>query len=358
VTGPLAHLDFPPLLPLPLLVAVAAAAVLFPGWLAGRRGAGRRPPRSAVSRGRAVAALAAGGVLVAVAAGLGYGSPRLLALAFLALTGVSLELGPVWAAANPLRGLSGRLHRWAKAGAADHHGPHARLAGGVGVAALLALGWSQGSPLLLEAVGLAVLGYVVVQVLGGLVYGGGWFAAGDPVERYSRLSSGEVAAAGPVFLAALVAVPVHARLVHTEAWFDAIAGLRGGAVIVADLAGLVALLALVAGLLAMAPGGVGDAVAPAAVAFFAAHQMALLIIPPVPALGLDPAVTSPLEPGLVAATALPLSVLLGGHGYAVHRLYAGTRDLPERQAQAVRIPLQALIGVLAVAGVLLMARPL
>jgi hypothetical protein len=51
-------------------------------------------------------------------------------------------------------------------------------------------------------------------------------------------------------------------------------------------------------------------------------------------------------------------VLLAGHGYAVYRLYRDTGGLPAGQAQAVRLPLQALVGAIAVAGVLLMARPL
>lgn len=370
MTGLLAHADAPALIPSPLLVLLAGAAVLAPARLL--RGRAEPPERSAVAGPVAARPAVTGGILLALLAVAVWAvatAPRPgppLGWAWLAVTVASLALGRVWQAANPLR-LLARLVDPGEAGVVE---PPGRLAGAMGAGGVLLLGWLQHAPLSSAAAAGALGAYVAVHVLAGLRWGTRWFARAEAVEVYGTLvadaarppaaeestaGSHPAAAAGLGVLAALVAVPLQARLADQALWMDLTGGLGAGA---RDLAaaGLLLCLAVVAfaALRAAARGPADGPLAAAVVGLFASHQVALLTRPPL-ATGADLAAT---DPRLVAATLLPLLVLLAGVARASHLLAARTRHLSARRAGAVRTPALALLGALAVVATLLAAVPL
>jgi hypothetical protein len=359
----LAHVEVPPPLPLPLLAVLAAAVVWLPGWVADRRGAGRPTRRPSLRSAPAPAAVGVVSAVVAVsglAAAAGYAPDRGLAVFWLALTAASLAVGPVWATANPLRAAATPVHRWIEAGVTVERPVPPRLAATVAVAGVLALGWVQTAPILTATLVITALGYLLVLALGGVQVGQRWFTAADALQRYSALTASLLRPTDAdrpgrsAFLAALVAVPVHARVGVDDAWLDLTRGLRGAGVLVASLAALVALTGLVHVVLRLTPAGPHDALAWPAAAFFTAHQIAVLAPPP----DVVAAAMPGPDPELIAWITVPLAVLLAGHGYAIYRLHLDTRPSATDAINAVRTSVQLTVVALAVAGSVLMARPL
>jgi hypothetical protein len=373
--GVLGHVDVPPLLPPPLLVLLAGAAVVVPARL--DRGHGDPPWRLPVAAPLAAHPTATGITLLLAAAAAAWatataGQPGpVLAGVWLTVTAASLAFGRLWQVGNPLRLLVRALTRIIDPEEAGVAALPRGLSGAVAAAGLFVLGWLQHAPLSSAAVAAALGAYLVLHLLAGLVWGPGWFARAEAVEVYSslvgdavrpRTANGEQATAltpasqpGLAVLAALVAVPFSARITHQPAWLEVTAGLAGGH---QDLAAVALLAGL--GLLAFAAlrtagrGRAAEPLAVAAVAVFASHQLALLVSPPLAV----QAETAATDARLVAATVLPLLLLLAGVAYASYQLQRGTRPLPTRQARALRVPAQVLLGVLAVTAALLWAVPL
>lgn len=164
-----------------------------PGWLAGFLDA----PAFRWSL-RVLGLLASGWIVIALVAG-----PRtaadnpapgaLYVLLWVCVPLLSLLVGPVWRAVNPLRTLHLLLARLGGRDPADGVATLPERLGYWPGAVLLAIFvWLElvpGDRASLPVVGLAIATYALVMLVGATVFGSGWFDRADPFEVYSTLAA-------------------------------------------------------------------------------------------------------------------------------------------------------------------------
>lgn len=311
------------------------------------------------------------------------------------LVPLSLLLGGVWRAANPLRLVAAGLARLT----GDPDDVTARpVPDGWGVwpaAVLLAVfAWSELALPAQPRLTLLVVLAVVLAVLAGAVrHGQAWLDRGDPFEVYSRtlgtlspVHAGDggglalrsprarlASVTAPAGLGAVVAVLVGADLfdglLASLAWQNLKVGTGAGARVLIDTAGLAGCMLAVGLLVRVATNGVREllpALLPVVAAYAVAHYTPVLLVEPEVALGLlsDPlgrgwdllgtagaGGSYDLLPGAALAVGL-LVVLLAGHLAAV--VVASDRAVAaygRARAGTLQLPLRALLVVSALASV-------
>ncbi|MEU8243048.1 hypothetical protein AB0C07_32735 [Actinoplanes missouriensis] len=279
------------------------------------------------------------------------------------LVPVSVVLGPVWRAVNPLRTLFGLLCR--PPFRLPSHGlrplPPGRGAGSWPAAAFLLVfvGFElvvphQGDPV---AVGAFLCGYGVTQLAGAAVRGEEWFARGDCFEVYSSLAgrlsplagkpwlSGLAAPAPAAFLAVWWGSTVFDSAAAGPAWAAFVQ--RAGHPGLLATAALVLTCGLILGAVQRVAGrfDVTGSLIPIAVGYTLAHYLSLLLVEGprgvLLLLGREPDWNPVLIPGVMAAAQIAL--ILAGHVLGVivahDRALAESPDRPVLATLADELPM-------------------
>lgn len=331
-------------------------------------------------------------------------------LLWVGLVPLSVLFGPVWRVLNPLRHLHLALMRLARLDPRQGIVPlPERLGYWPAALGLLAFTWLElvaPDNATLPVLQVAALLYVVVQLLGGLVFGSRWFDRGDPFEVWSglfgrlsplgRRADGELVLRSP--LAGLDAVPAAPGLPATVAvmlgttaydgasnapvWFTFVQS--SPVPILVETLGLVTVVVVVdllftactalAGRLGGArphdmPGAFAPSLVPIALGYVVAHYWSLLVLEGQNAfvhlsdplgngsdwLGLSDRVpdTTLLQPTLVAS--VQVVSIVTGHVIGVVLAHdRAVRLFPRRHAVVGQLPLLALMVAYTCGGLLLL----
>ncbi|GLZ28866.1 hypothetical protein Lesp02_10560 [Lentzea sp. NBRC 105346] len=245
---------------------------------------------------------------------------------------LSMLLGPVWRVLNPLR-LAARF--------SFNRAYPERLGHWPAAVTLLAFAWVEHvEP---HALPWFLLGYVIVNVAGGVVYGPTWFARADGFEVYSTLLGRLSPMHGNPFRR-LMSTPVRPGLVAVIAVqlgataFDAIGG--GGT------AGLLLAVVIVAGSYLLCTqllgGPLAHSLIPIVAGYVVAHYYSLLVVEGQRMFGVHHPDETLVAPGTVAA--VQIVAVLTGHVLAVIAAHDRTIALlPKQRHLTGQVPLLLLM---------------